>query len=192
MTLQPCLLDMPTVYMARDEPEAALRAFWNSYALLIHPDTTCFAEWAERQGKPGGPLYKTSDECRWLMWLRDLLIWEDDNTLRLGWATPRKWLADGETVRITSAKTRFGEIDFELGSYVDRGTISGSLRIDPHESPPETHLRVRHPDKSLPRQLRWAAKLIPDRLMQRSDIRIPKDWIRPGVASRFEVIYGPR
>jgi hypothetical protein len=39
VTLQPCLLDTPIVYLARDEIPAALRAFWNTYALLIYPDT---------------------------------------------------------------------------------------------------------------------------------------------------------
>jgi hypothetical protein len=67
VTLQPCLLDTPIVYLARDEIPAALRAFWNTYALLIYPDTQCFAERAPGFGRGGGPVYKTSDESRFIM-----------------------------------------------------------------------------------------------------------------------------
>jgi len=44
LTPQPCLLDTPLMYMARNEIKAAMRSFWNVYALSIYPDIACFAE----------------------------------------------------------------------------------------------------------------------------------------------------
>ncbi|MGB9625795.1 MAG: hypothetical protein ACPMAQ_13140, partial [Phycisphaerae bacterium] len=116
VTLQPCLVDTPFLYMVRDEIPAALRSFWNTYALSIYPDVHCFAEWVQRFGVAGGPVYKTSDESRFVMWLRQLLVWEDGNRLWLGRAAPREWLADGKTVRIERAATFFGPVSMVIRS----------------------------------------------------------------------------
>ncbi|HAK94425.1 MAG TPA: hypothetical protein DCM87_05350 [Planctomycetes bacterium] len=150
VTLQPCLLDTPIVYMARDEVEAALRAFWNSYALLIYPDARCLAEWAPAFGRGGGPLYKTSDEARFAMWLRQLLIWEDGDTLRLCRGMPREWLRGSARTAVANAPTVFGITSFRIEADADGRRIRAIVTPPARTPPRELWLRLRHPEKRLP------------------------------------------
>ncbi len=172
ITLQPCLLDMPIVYMARDEIFAALRAFWNTYALLIYPDTQCFAEWARNFGVGGGPVYKTSDESRFVMWLRQLLVWESGDQLWLARATPREWLEDGKTIRIERAKTVFGVVSFLIRSEVSEGRIVARVSMSERNPPAEVWLRLRHPQGKRPRRVSINEKPVGPERVEGSDIRI--------------------
>jgi hypothetical protein len=182
ITLQPCLLDMPTVYMARNEIPAALRAFWNTYALLIYPDTQCFAEWARSFGIGGGPVYKTSDESRFVIWLRQLLLWENGDQLWLARATPRQWLEDGKTIRIERAKTLFGTVSMVIHSEAAKGKIIAELSLPKRKPPSEVWLCLRHPQGKHPRRVSINRKLVELGRIVGSDIRIVpgiKDLSRP-------------
>jgi hypothetical protein len=172
VTLQPCLLDMPIVYMARDEIAAALRAFWNTYALLIYPDTQCFAEWAPAFGKGGGPVYKTSDESRFIMWLRQLLIWENGARLWFGRAIPREWLQDGKTVRVDKAATIFGTTALLIRSEVNRGRIYAKVSLPKRNPPAEVWLRLRHPKGKLSSRVLINGKLAEPQQILGADIRL--------------------
>ena len=172
VTLQPCLLDMPIVYMARNEIAAALRAFWNTYALLIYPDTECFAEWARRFGVGGGPVYKTSDESRFVMWLRQLLVWENGDRLWLARAAPREWLEDGKTIRIERAKTLFGTVSIEIHSEVGKDRISAQVTLPKRNPPAEVWLRLRHPQGKQPRSVLVDGETIKPERIVGADIRL--------------------
>ncbi|MHC4087558.1 MAG: hypothetical protein ACYSU3_20510 [Planctomycetota bacterium] len=175
ITLQPCLLDMPIIYMARNEIPAALRAFWNTYALLIYPDTQCFAEWARSFGTGGGPVYKTSDESRFVIWLRQLLLWENGDQLWLARATPRQWLEDGKTIRIERAKTLFGTVSMVIRSEAAKGKILAELSLPNRKRPSEVWLRLRHPQGKHPRRVSINGKLVELERSVGSDIRIVPD-----------------
>ncbi|MHC4112706.1 MAG: hypothetical protein ACYSUY_16660 [Planctomycetota bacterium] len=182
ITLQPCLLDMPIVYMARNEIAAALRAFWNTYALLIYPDTQCFAEWARRFGVGGGPVYKTSDESRFVIWLRQLLLWENGDQLWLARATPQGWLEDGKTIRIERAKTLFGTVSMVIRSEVGKGRILARISLPKRKPPSEIWLRLRHPQGKQSQRVSINGKLVELERIVGSDIRIVpgiKDISRP-------------
>ena len=172
VTLQPCLLDMPIAYMARNEISAALRAFWNTYALLIYPDTQCFAEWARRFGVGGGPVYKTSDESRFVMWLRQLLVWEDGNRLWLARAAAREWLEDGKTIRVERAKTHFGNVSLLISSEVSKGRISAQVTLPKRNPPAEVWLRLRHPQGKRPRSVLVNGETIKPERIVGDDIRL--------------------
>ncbi|MGQ9651949.1 MAG: hypothetical protein ACUVXJ_17740 [Phycisphaerae bacterium] len=172
VTLQPCLVDSTTAYMARNEIPAALRAFWNTYALSIFPDVNCFTEWAKALGKPGGPLYKTSDESRFIMWLRQLMIWEDGDRLWYGRAVPKQWLANHKDIRIERAPTVFGEAGLTIHSECDSGRIIATVQIPTRTSPREVWLRLRHPADLKPVEVFVNHRpLTPDNLMGQ-DIRL--------------------
>jgi hypothetical protein len=182
ITLQPCLLDMPIVYMARNEIAAALRAFWNTYSLLIYPDTECFAEWAPRFGAGGGPVYKTSDESRFVMWLRQLLVWENGDQLWLARAAPREWLQDGKTIRIERAKTIFGTVSMVIRSEVGKDRISAQISLPNRNPPAEVWLRLRHPEGRQPRRVSVNGKPVESKRIVGTDIRLVpgiKDLSRP-------------
>lgn len=195
VTLQPCLVDTPTLYMARNEPQASLRSFWNTYALSIHPDTACFAEWARRFGQPGGPLYKTSDESRWVMWLRQFLIWEDGDILWFGRGLPREWLQDGKSVRIERAKTIFGTASMVIQSNSDQGLIRVTLELPTRQTPKETWLRLRHPAGKRPHKVFIEGTQLPDESILGEDIRIPpagNQTIQPGRPIHIQAHYSAR
>jgi hypothetical protein len=186
VTMQPCMLDMPPVYMARDEIPAALRSFWNTYAMSLHPDVQCFAEWVPRFGKAGGPLYKTSDESRFVMWLRQLLLWENGDQLWFGRATPRQWLEDGKTVQIENAGTLFGPAGMVLKSEVAQRRIRALLQI-PREVPPkEVWLRLRHPAGQRPTRVLVNGRVVPPSDVSGEDIRLTPD--RVDAAKRVEIV----
>ncbi len=172
VTLQPCLVDSTTIYMARDEIQAALRAFWNTYALSIFPDINCFTEWAQALGKPGGPLYKTSDESRFVMWLRQIMIWEDGDRLWFGRAMPKQWLEDQKDIRIERAATMFGTAGLTIHSEIADGRITATLQIPTRTPPKEVWLRLRHPADLKPTRVFVNDRPLPADNILGQDIRL--------------------
>lgn len=148
-TLQPNLLDLALVYLETDRIPNFLRAFYNTAWASLYPDTMCFAEWVPEYGKGGGPLYKTPDECKFIQWMRHLLIFERGDALELGLGVPRAWMADGQRVRVERAATYFGPLDLTLESRVAQAAIHASIRLRPHTQPGAVRLRLRHPDGRL-------------------------------------------
>lgn len=144
--LQPNLLDNSIAYLRRDEIPNFLRAFFNTYAASIYPDTACFAEWVRFPGNPGGPLYKTPDECKFVQWMRQMLIREDGGTLYLAGGTPREWLKDGQTMSIRKAQTFFGEMGLEIRSQAKDRRITAHIDLPTRDPFEKAVLRLRHPD----------------------------------------------
>lgn len=173
VTLQPCLMDLPRLYMLRNENEASLRAFWNAYALLIYPDTQCFAEWAKAFGRGGGPVYKTADEARFCIWFRQFLVNEQGDTLWLALGTPRAWLADGKTIDVRRAATHFGEISLKIQSEVAKGRILAEVDLPRIAVPKETWLRLRHPEGKLPQQIAIDGTPAPADQIKGDAVRLP-------------------
>jgi len=186
VTLQPCLLDTPILYMARDEIPATLRAFWNTYALLIYPDAQCFAEWAPRFGRPGGPLYKTSDESRFVMWLRQLLVWENGRELWFGRGIPRAWLEDGKSIRIERAPTFFGTAGLIIRSDAKNGRIHATVTVPTRNAPKTVWLRLRHPEGKRPLRVLINDKPIAAARVLGEDIRLAPGETDP--SKPFDVV----
>ncbi|MBN1442139.1 MAG: hypothetical protein JXA90_05480, partial [Planctomycetes bacterium] len=187
VTLQPCLLDMTPVYLARDEIPAALRAFWNTYALSIYPDVHCFAEWARRFGVAGGPVYKTSDEARFIIWLRQLLVSEEGQELWLARGAPRAWLEEGRTISVERAVTCFGRLDLEIVSEVGAGRIRADLRADFHTLPERIRLRLRHPRSLLPSRVLVSGRALAAEQVRGEDVTLPARDLAPGGGGRIEI-----
>jgi len=81
ITLQPNLVNIPVLYLQRDQVPQALRAFYNTFAASYYPDVAAFTEWVPTFGIGGGPFFKTSDEAGFLAWLRFFPIREDGDRL---------------------------------------------------------------------------------------------------------------
>jgi len=77
---------------------------------------------------------------------RWMLVFEDpeSETLWLGKAIPRAWLADGKTTSISSAPTRWGRVGFSISSQINAGKIIASVAL-PSTAAPLTKLRLRTP-----------------------------------------------
>jgi hypothetical protein len=87
------------------------------------------------------------------MQLRYLLVqdWDTDDdgsadTLRLLFATPRKWLEDGNTITVRRAPTMFGETSLTVRSRLKDGEVIADLKLPNRTAPSNTLLRLRLPD----------------------------------------------
>jgi hypothetical protein len=138
-------LDLALVHLACDRVPNFLRAFYNTAAVSLYPDTLCFAEWVPAFGRGGGPLYKTPDECKFVQWLRQMLICERGDALELGLGVPRAWMADGQRIRVGRAATWFGRLDLEITSHAAAGRAGAVIRLQRGDPPRAVRLRLRHP-----------------------------------------------
>ena len=88
-----------------------------------------------------------------LQTLRYLLVQDYDtdddgkaDTLRLCFATPRAWLADGKTIKVTDAPTAFGPVSFTIESKLSKRIVDVDLNLPTRNPPPKILLRLRLPD----------------------------------------------
>jgi hypothetical protein len=79
--------------------------------------------------------------------LRYLLVQDYDtnddgkaDTLRLAFTTPRKWLSDGQQIKVTNAPTEFGNVSYTIDSHVSSGMVTATVEI-PQRTPGQTLLR---------------------------------------------------
>lgn len=149
ITIQPNLTDLALDYLRRGQPEHAIRAFYNNIATSLYPDVRVFTEHPVIElGHGVGPFYKSSDESKALIWLRELLIHEEGQVLQLLAGMPRAWFAPGKRVAIHGAATHFGPLS--LQTEADDSGITVTLDPPTRSRPAEMHLWLRHPDKKLP------------------------------------------
>ena len=81
----------------------------------------------------GRPMYlppTSSGSGFFLHLLRSLLVQDFDSdgdgkpdTLRLLFATPRRWLENGQTIKVENAPTAFGPLSLRVQSKLNRGEI---------------------------------------------------------------------
>lgn len=145
ITHQPNLLNTPLIYLRRDQIPLALRALYNAFVASLYRDVNVFTEWLPTFGVGGGPFYKTPDEAAWIVWLRCLLVLEDNGRLWLGKGTPRRWLEHGQEIRVANAATHYGPVSFRIRSAVRDGVIAAEID-PPRRNPVPITLRLRHPE----------------------------------------------
>jgi hypothetical protein len=80
----------------------------------------------------------STSSATWLVTLRYLLVqdWDLDedarpDTLRLLFAAPRRWLADGSQIRVENAPTQFGPVSFRAESKLSEGLIEVQIAPPP-------------------------------------------------------------
>ena len=162
MANEPVYNQQATVYLLRDEPEAAIRAFYSMMACAFshHQLSPLEHRWA--WGQYYGP---PSTDGAWFELYRNLLLneLEGDGTLFIGQATPRAWLADGQRIAIDQAPTHFGPVNLRIESAVATGSITALIEfLSDRPRPTRIRLRLRHPDKAMLRSVtvngaRWQA-----------------------------------
>src|SRR3954453_14402968 len=88
-----------------------------------------------------------------LIQLRNLLVQDQDmdndgkaETLRLLFATPRRWLEDGQRIIVQRAPPAFGEVSITAESQLSRGKVVVTVDLPPRV-PAKTLLRLRLPEE---------------------------------------------
>jgi hypothetical protein len=88
-----------------------------------------------------------------LHWLRHMLVTEErdregqySGNLLLLAGVPRRWLLDGQTLRMTKMPTQFGPLSLEVASHAKTGRIEAKLTLPQRNPNKLVKLRLRHPE----------------------------------------------
>jgi hypothetical protein len=84
-----------------------------------------------------GPFYKIPDEARFTNRLRDMLVFEEGDTVYLAPGTPRRWLESREGITVDRVVTYFGPISYTMRSGESPGTIEATVQL-PTRNPVKT------------------------------------------------------
>ncbi|MGB7160289.1 MAG: hypothetical protein WBD40_19635 [Tepidisphaeraceae bacterium] len=148
--------------LERDESDRALVSFYGKLAHGMTRDTFIGCEgssivpmYVNEEGG-GRQMYlppNSAANASFQQQLRYLLVQDYDtdrddgqpDTLRLLFATPRKWLADGKEIIVERAPTMFGDVSMVVRSRLKAGEVTADLKL-PERNPSKTLLRLRLPD----------------------------------------------
>jgi hypothetical protein len=146
------------VLLQRDEADLALVGFYGKLAQGMTRDTfiggevTCLGpvdQFCRQVSLPPN----SAANSNFLQTLRYLLVQDYDtdddgkaDMLRLCFATPRAWLADGKTIKVTDAPTAFGPVSFTIQSKLSKGVVDVDLNLPTRNPPSKILLRLRLPD----------------------------------------------
>jgi hypothetical protein len=146
MANEPIYNQQATAYLYRDEPEAAIRAFYSMMACAFshHQFSPLEHRWAW-----GQYFCPPSTDGAWFELYRNILLNElhDEHTLFVGQAIPRAWLADGKRVEVERAPTYFGPVHFQIESAADQGRLMARVELLSDRRPGTLLVRLRHPER---------------------------------------------
>jgi hypothetical protein len=144
--------------LRRDDPERALVSFYGMLAHGMTRNTFIGAEGCSIEPLDDGGRFfycppNSASNGQWLAVLRHLLIQDLDldedgapDTLRLLFATPRRWLEDGKVITVEHAPTAFGPVSMKATSKLSYGQVLVSLDLPERDHPKKCLLRVRLPE----------------------------------------------
>src|SRR5215218_7017933 len=144
--------------LRRDDPERALVSFYGMLAQGFTRNTfVCGEGCSLTPVDDGGRIFycppNSAANGHFLSMLRNLLVqdWDltDDGkpeTLRLMFATPRRWLEEGKRIVVERAPTAFGPVSISMESHLSRGEVVATVGLPDRQVPTRTLMRARVPD----------------------------------------------
>lgn len=141
-----------------DEVNRALVSFYGKLAQGLTRDTFIGGEGSGLRSLDefGRPMYlppNSSGNAFFLWTLRYLMIqdWDMDDdgtpeTLRLCFATPKRWLEDGKSIKVLHAPTAFGPVSFNIESKLSRNKVIAKLDLPTRNPAKKVLCRIRLPD----------------------------------------------
>ncbi len=142
--------------LERDEPDRALITFYGKLAQGMTRDTFIDGESSGivplgQFGRQMGLPPNSAANASFLLLLRYMLVQDYDldddgraDTLRLCFATPRRWLEDGKEILVERAPTEFGSLSFHIKSDLKHNRVTAEIDL-PSRSPAHILLRLRLP-----------------------------------------------
>ncbi|RJP31411.1 MAG: hypothetical protein C4527_08165 [Candidatus Omnitrophota bacterium] len=166
---EPVYNQQATAYLLRDDPKAAIRAFYSYMASGFSHTVLEPVEHRWTHGQYFGP---PSTDGAWFELYRHMLIheWEDDSLL-LAQATPRAWLEAGNVIRVERAPTYYGKISYQIESRADAGQIRAEIEMPTHSSPNQLLVRLRHPRSQSMQSVAVNGEMW-------NDYDVHKEWVR--------------
>jgi hypothetical protein len=182
--------------LRRDEPERALVSFYGMLAQGFTRNTFICGEGCTlRPVDDGGRFFycppNSAANGHFLSMLRYMLVQDSDldddgkpETLRLMFATPRRWLEDGKSIKVEGAPTAFGPVSVAVQSRLKQGEILADVTLPTRGQPKQTLLRMRVPQGWLVK----AASAGGRSLNVDKNGTVDMTSLRGRVAIRFEVV----
>lgn len=144
MANEPVYNQQATAYLLRDDPVAAIRAFYSYLACAFSHSALEPVEHRWTWGQYFGP---PSTDGAWFELYRNMLIREaDDGSLLLLGSTPRKWLADGRQIVVERAPTCYGDVSLTVDSHAASGALTASIETPKRQPMKRLIVRFRHPE----------------------------------------------
>lgn len=144
--------------LRRDEPERALVALYGMLAQGFTRNTFVSAEGCNLDPvDDGGRIFycppNSAANAHFLSMLRYALVqdWDLDGdgvpeTLRLGFAAPKRWIEAGKQIKVERAPTAFGPVSFILKSSLSQGGVIAEVDLPKRDAPARIYLRARVPE----------------------------------------------
>lgn len=133
-------------YLWRQEIPAALRTLYNGFVSCLYPEVHTLTEEYREWRHASGPFYKVPDETRVVNRVRDLLVLESGDELRLAAGVPRRWLASKEGIRVERVGSYFGPLGFTLRAGDAPKTVVATVDPPTRNQPRHLWLYVRLPE----------------------------------------------
>jgi hypothetical protein len=169
MANEPVYNPQATAYLLRDQPKAAIRAFYSMMACALSHSVFEPVEHRWTHGQYFGP---PSTDGAWAELYRNMLIRElDDGGLLLFAATPRNWLEDGKWIEIWGAPTYYGQLSARVESHAQAGKLIADVQVPGYEQPQALIVRFRHPQGRAMRSVRVNGQAW-------SGFDVQKEWVR--------------
>jgi len=169
MANEPVYNQQATAYLLRDDPKAAIRAFYSYMACAFSHSVLEPVEHRWAWGQYFGP---PSTDGAWFELYRNMLIHElDDDTLLLLQATPRKWLEDGKTIEVERAPTYYGRLSMRIDSKAASNRLLTRIDMPDRRYPHILLVRLRHPTGK-------PIKSVIVNGRDSTDFDVKKEWLR--------------
>lgn len=140
--IQPYYGRVADIYAQRDEVRPFLRAYFNAIPSLLNRENLSFWEHFHNIGGWN----KTHETGGFLRQTRLMFVTERGDELWLAPFLPAAWMADGRSVVVERAPTRFGRVSYRITSHVTTGRIEAEIDLPERATPATVALRLRHPN----------------------------------------------
>jgi hypothetical protein len=144
--------------LRRDEPERALVSFYGMLAQGFTRNTFIGAEGCSLKplDEGGRQFYcppNSAANAHFLSMLRYALVQDSDlnddgkpETLRLFFATSKRWLEDGKAIKVERAPTAFGPVSVTMKSKLKQGEVVADVQLPERNAIEKILLRARVPE----------------------------------------------
>jgi hypothetical protein len=144
--------------LRRDDPERALVSFYGMLAQGFTRNTFIAGEGSTLAPvDEGGRFFycppNSAGNAHLLTMLRNMLVQDFDldgdgepETVRLCFATSRRWLEDGKSISVERAPTVFGPVSVKMESKLSQGAVLATVALPSRNTPKQTLLRARLPE----------------------------------------------
>lgn len=122
-----------------------LKTYYNTFSALADRETYTFWEHLYHVAP-----HKTHEEAWFLMETRWMLYLENGDTLNLFSGIPRKWLEDGNTIRLKNVASYYGLLSTQVDSRLSEGIIVASIKCNSDNKPENVIFRLPHPGGKKP------------------------------------------